>query len=157
MVQFFAGLDEALNLYVRHAAWLNTTPDKPEGDKSTTPEVSRSEYYKRDGEDALEMPPCDAYYLILYLFELGPTVAAGMSEGAIGHSEVHAWQANTGIELNAWETRCLRRLSMVYLSESFKAKKPDCPAPWAQASYIVSSPSRKSQSSRDAIRALAAL
>lgn len=142
---------------MRHAAWLNTTPDKAEGDKSSTPEVSRSEYYKRDGDDALQMPPCDAYYLIPYLFEIGPTVAAGMSEGAIGHCEVQAWQANTGIELNAWEARSLRRLSLVYLGESFKAKKPDCPAPWPEADYIVHSPSRKSQNSRNAIRALAAL
>lgn len=142
---------------MRHAAWLNTTPDKAEGDKSTTPEVSRSEYYKRDGDDALQMPPCDAYYLIPYFFEIGPTVAAGMGEGAIGHLEVQAWQGNTGIDLNAWEARSLRRLSLVYLSESYKAKKPDCPAPWQEADYIALSPTRKSQTTRDAIRALAAL
>jgi hypothetical protein len=72
-------------------------------------------------------------HFVNYLYELGPTVAAGAGEGPITHLEIAAWQGNTGIALEGWESRLLRNLSLAYLSESHKATKPDCPAPWADA------------------------
>lgn len=160
MGKFFARTDKELTLYVQHAAWLNTAPDKADNDKSTEPEPPRRDKYKpaNDGDDEdIEMPPCQARHLVYYLFEIGPTVATGMGEDAIGHAELQAWQANTGIALNAWEARTLRRLSLAYVAQSYKAKKPDCPAPWKQASYLVNTPSSKTQKTRNAIRGLIAL
>lgn len=103
------------------------------------------------------MPPCDAGYLVAYLFELGPTTPAGMDDGPISHGEIEAWQRNTGIELDAWECRTLKRLSIEYMSENRKATARDCPAPWLAAPYLKPLPSLAAERTRDALRALAKL
>ena len=78
------------------------------------------------------MPPIiSGEYLIGYLYELGPTVAAGMGAGPITHQDMLAWQINTGVRLAPWEARFLRRLSVEYLSESHKAEKLGAQPPWA--------------------------
>jgi hypothetical protein len=100
------------------------------------------------------MPPCDAGYLIDYLFEIGPTMAAGMGEATISHSELSAWQHNTGISLNSWESRMLKRLSLEYLGESHKARSPDHPAPWAGASYARSSANLVAQRMKESVRGM---
>ncbi len=80
------------------------------------------------------MPPIDgADYLLGYLFEIGPTIAAGMGAGPITHGELRAWMDNVGVELQPWEVRFLRRLSHEYLAESHKAEKRDARAPWNAA------------------------
>lgn len=107
--------------------------------------------------DALAMPPCEAYHLVAYLFEIGPTVVNGMGEAPITQSDVAHFQSNTGIALDAWQARTLRRLSLVYLSASYKAKKQDCLAPWQEADYAVSPSQHKANKMRASIRALAAL
>lgn len=76
-------------------------------------------------------PECAAHHLAEYLFEIGPTIPAGMGEGPISQPEIAAWQANTGIELTTWDVRTLRRLSIAYLMEAQKAKSPTCPSPLA--------------------------
>jgi len=86
-----------------------------------------------DEEYQPDMPEVDAEYLLAYLFEIGPTVAAGMGAGPISHEELRAWQANTGIELEPWEVRTLRTLSKDYLIQCAKSEKRDCPAPWKSA------------------------
>jgi hypothetical protein len=99
------------------------------------------------------MPPVEGgEYLIGYLLEIGPTVAAGMGAGPITHGELRAWMDNIGIELEPWECRLLRRLSGDYLAESRKAEKADCPAPWR-------APDAKPEisSTQAALRALAKL
>lgn len=161
MGEFFAILDEELTLYVKQSAWLNTTPDKPQTkgkhDNSDEPEPSRREMFRKQGFDSLEMPSCDAQYVINYLFEIGPTAHSGMGESPISQSDIWHWQANTGIELSAWEARILRSLSLHYMSESYKAKTPNYPAPWQDADYVKSTPSRKAETLRNSLRALAAL
>lgn len=78
-----------------------------------------------------DMPPLrSAEYLLGYLWEMGPTVAAGMGVGPITFGEMLAWQQLTGVRLAAWEARFVRRLSLEYLSESNKATKIDAPPPW---------------------------
>lgn len=84
---------------------------------------------ERDGID-IEMPECLALHLAEYLFEIGPTVPAGMGAGPITHTEIRAWSENTGIELDAWEARTLRRLSIDYANESHKARDRTRPAPF---------------------------
>lgn len=130
-------------LYVRHSAWLSAVPDKPEGDKSKTPELQRREKLRiEDKIEEPEMPPCEAQHLIGYLFELGPVMAAGMGSGPLTHAEIDAWQRNTGITLNSWEARVLKTLSVEYLNESSQATAIDHPAPWADAPYAKSTPNQ---------------
>lgn len=54
-----------------------------------------------------------------------------MGNVPVTHSEIRAWQDNTGIDLSAWEAQTLRRLSGEYLAQSQAAESTDCPAPWA--------------------------
>lgn len=151
--QFYQGLSDELSLFVRHVAWLNAVPEKAEGDTSKEPEVPRRESLKKSGIEVPEMPPCDAPHLVAWLFEIGPTLPAGMSDGPITHGELANWQANTGITLHSWEARLLRRLSLDYLDQSHKARARDCPAPWGDAPV----PNLKVERTRNALRALAAL
>lgn len=76
-----------------------------------------------------DMPPVGAAYLLGYLWEVGPTMAAGGYPGPVTHEELLAWQELTGIELQPWEMRFLRRLSGEYMAESRRAEKRDCPEP----------------------------
>lgn len=132
-------------------------PDKAEGDKTKEPETSRREAFKNDGLEDLDMPPCDAIHIVGYLFETGPTVAAGMGESVLSHSEIRAWQSNTGVNLQAWEARYMRKLSAEYLCESHAAKKRDCPAPWLDAPYLKPAKNIVACRMQQALIALAAM
>jgi len=83
-----------------------------------------------DRADDLEYPPCDAGYLITYLFDAGPVESGGMGPAPLSHREIEAWQHNTGIELSPWEAKTLRRLSREYLAMAQDATSPSCPPPW---------------------------
>ncbi|MGK5049605.1 hypothetical protein ACQ4WP_27470 [Janthinobacterium sp. GB4P2] len=92
--------------------------------------MSRRERIEKDGRE-IEMPPLECgEHLIGYLYEFGPTMAAGMGAGPVTFVEMEAWQRARGINLHPWEARLLRRLSCDYLAESHKATKWDCPAPY---------------------------
>jgi len=97
------------------------------------------------------MPPIeDGRYLVNYLWEVGPTADAG----PLTHEELRAWQVNVGLELQPWELRVLRRLSCEYASESHKAMKRDCPAPWKTSKADLSA---VSNSMKRSLRAMANL
>jgi hypothetical protein len=129
--KFLEALYDELSLYVRQSAWLNTAPERAKNDKSDAPRLSRLESMRDSrGEDYQpDMPPVDAEYLIGYLWEVGPTMASGGYPGPVTHEEIRAWMDLTGIELQPWEVRFLRRLSGDYMGESQRAEKADCPAP----------------------------
>jgi len=77
------------------------------------------------------MPPLEwGRYLVDYLFEFGPTMAAGMGAGPLMPSEVEAAQRLLGVQFQPWEARLLLRLSREYLEESHRATEQNCPAPW---------------------------
>ena len=99
------------------------------------------------------MPPCDALYLAGYLFEIGPV----MGDIPLTHSEIESWMRNTGLRLNTWEIRTLKRLSIDYLAESRKATESGCPAPWVDAPYLKADPGRVSASLKASMRELAEL
>jgi hypothetical protein len=69
-----------------------------------------------------------AAHLVGYLWEVGPTTG----EGPITHAEIAAWQTNTGIELQPWESSLLRRLSLDHLGQSQLSTKVDCIPPWGE-------------------------
>lgn len=110
-------------------------PKKADGDKSKTPNKSRIEALAGDGIAAPEMPPCAAIYIADWLFEVGPTTPTGAGAVPLSHAEIEAWQHNTGITLNTWQARMLKRLSQEYLSEYQAAADADRPAPWQGAAY----------------------
>lgn len=76
-------------------------------------------------------PPGMAAYLADYLFDAGPVTHNAMGSAPLGWQDLQAWQRSTGIELQAWEARALRRLSHTYLGASQAALAPDCPPPWS--------------------------
>lgn len=78
-----------------------------------------------------ELPPVQGgAHLVAYLFELGPTVPAGMGAGPLTIAEIDPWCRRLGIDLAPWELRWLVRLSKEYLSESHKATQQFAPPPW---------------------------
>ena len=76
--------------------------------------------------------------MVDYLWDAGPCMTGGMGKSPLTHSEIKAWQDNTGIELTAWEAQTLRRLSNAFVAESEDAKAPDCPAPWSSVITEIS-------------------
>lgn len=140
-------------------------PEKKEsaGAGPAREQLNRREQLKKElnlGEgEELAMPPIEheAQYLIGYLFEIGPTQAGGMGAAPLSHAELQAWQHNTGIELQAWEARLLKRLSTEYLIESQQATRPDQPPPWADAPYIKTAPNLVAQRMQAGIKGLAKL
>ena len=117
-------------LFVRQAAWLDAVPERDEKDKGPANTVSRRKALE-DKNGPIEMPPllCGDY-LINFLYEVGPTMAAGMGAGPLTYVEIEAWQRANGIELMPWESALMRRLSCEYASESYAAMKRDRPAPF---------------------------
>jgi len=103
-----------------------------QSDKEGKPLPSRLKAIKADGgiPEYPPMPLCE--YLVGYLWDAGPTMPGGMGHTPLTHSEIKAWQDNTGTVLTCWEAQTLRSLSSAYLAESQAAEAPDCPAPWTK-------------------------
>lgn len=110
-------------------------PEQPEP-KGKPPARRRAQQKTR--RDALQergieprMPPLEwAGHLVEYLFEFGPTMAAGMGSGPLTPSEIEAAQRLLGIQFQPWEARLLLRLSREYLAESHRATEQSCAPPW---------------------------
>jgi hypothetical protein len=129
--KFLKAGGDALALYVRHAAWLNAVPEVPQPKTGPrAPRKSRLDLLKAD-EVEPDMPPLEwGRYLVDYLFEFGPTMAAGMGSAPLAPSEIEAAQRLLGIQLQPWEARLLLQLSREYLAESHRATEQGCPPPW---------------------------
>lgn len=97
------------------------------------------------------MPQCAAVYLVNYLIEMGVT----KGDIALPLCEIESWQRQSGIELQPWEVRFVKRLSEAYLSESHTARDPDAEAPWADAPYVVATPRQTANRLKAAMRSLA--
>ncbi len=140
MGKFYKTLYDELEIYVRYLAWLNATPDtKREG------ELARRESF---GNYEIVYPECDANHILNYLFEIGLTEG----DKPLSHAEIASWQSNTGIELQAYEARFLKRLSEIYLAASHEMKKIDAVNPWEDAPKYMSHNFLASQRSKEAIR-----
>lgn len=95
--------------------------------------MTRLERMEAQGQQPALPPLGAAGYLVNYLFEVGPVGYGAMGPVPLSHLELAAWQANTGIELEAWEARALRRLSIEYVSASNAAQPFDAPPPYVEA------------------------
>lgn len=69
-------------------------------------------------------------FLVGYLFDLGTGFAMSGMGPSGPEQELLAWQVNTGIELEPWQSRWLKRLSAAFTKQELKSSKRDCPAPW---------------------------
>jgi hypothetical protein len=115
-------------------AWLSATPEveTPKGEAKRDTKSRQKQLADVDVEP--EMPDLDwGKYLVDYLFEVGPVMAAGMGSAPITFTELGNWQAQLGLRLSPWEVRMLRRLSLEYNSESQLATKPDREPPFKSA------------------------
>lgn len=77
-----------------------------------------------------QMPPNPAPHLTDRLIEIGLTEAAGMGAGPISWLTIDAWKRSTGVPIDPWEARLLRRLSIAYHAEGRRAEDETCPPPW---------------------------
>lgn len=77
-----------------------------------------------------DMPDAGAAaYLLRHFWAAGPTAG----EHVLTHGELRHYQENEGIRLTPWECDTLRSMSGAYLSESHKARAPDCPPPYEES------------------------
>jgi hypothetical protein len=134
---------------VKQLAWLNSRP-RPEGEKAEPDTVppTRLEVMKKQGIEPA-MPPVSPVLfdnpampfgrpvLVEWLLEIGPTEPAGMGMATIGWATIGAWEKATGIDLNPWQSKLLRRLSGDWYWQSEQARKWDCPAPYQTRETIA--------------------
>ena len=165
--KFLEALYGDLSLYVRQSAWLNAVPERAKNSKSEGPRLSRLEKQRKawakeeaereESDYRPDMPQVDAEHLLSYLWEVGPVLSSGGYPKAVTHEELRAWQSNTGIELDAWESRFLCRLSREYLLESNRAEKVDCPEPLRERADYVPDLAAVAKSMQQALKELAKL
>ena len=131
---------------MRQLAWLQTVPTSrapQRGQEAPTsrapqrgqeaPRRTRAEVMRDDGVRTLPLPPVQASaHLVRHLFDVGPSVPAGMGEGPVGYGDIAAWQSVTGIVLQPWGAQMLRQASQAYVAERVRAQDPDCAPPWAE-------------------------
>jgi len=98
-------------------------------------ETSRLERMRIDRIEP-DVPPNPLPYLTGWLFEIGPTASSGMGPTVIGWQDIAAWQGLTGIEVDPWEARALRRLSADFLNMTHEAKDASCPPPFASQAAV---------------------
>lgn len=115
-------------------AWLHATP-KPDPEtrrgkiEPDEPRLSRIDELVRCKIPVL-MPPNPAPHITDWLIEIGLTEAAGMGAAPLSWREIEAWCSRTVVDLEPWEARLLRKLSVAYLAEGRKAESENCPPPW---------------------------
>lgn len=123
-------------LYVRHSAWLDAIPQRKGNKDLPENTVSRRDAILAKG-GLIDMPELECGdYLIKHLFDVGPTLAGGMSNGPLTYSEIEAWQRVSGIQLLPWEAALLKRMSGEYLAESSAAAESARPPPYGRSAPI---------------------
>lgn len=145
---------DRLELYVQQSAWLNTAPTQSGKVSERSKPKTRLEQIKETG-GRIPLPPNPARYLTDWFFEIGPTSPAGMGEGPIGWTDITAWQSLTGIELQPWEARTIRRLSIAFVHQRSVAKEPDCPAPYKDETLAVAQRNKVDQQFKALFKAMA--
>jgi hypothetical protein len=121
---------------VRQRAWLSAVPKVPASQKvqdrnAGTKQLSRWDQMKKNGVNPV-MPEVTCQYLANIYFEIGPVCAGGMGSAPITQTEIDAWQRNSGVRLQPWESQFVRRLSSVWIDESREAESPERRAPYSE-------------------------
>lgn len=84
---------------------------------------------RADGQKPV-MPDAGLDYLVDIFLEAGPTMPTGMGPAPLSHSEIWAFQVNSGARLTPWEAQTLRRLSLEWIAESKRAEDPNAAPPY---------------------------
>lgn len=71
-------------------------------------------------------------HMIDWLMEIGPMVSGAMGSAAFGWSDMAHWSEMTGIELDPWEAKTLRRLSLDWVAQVNASREPNCPPPYVE-------------------------
>lgn len=121
---------------MRQLAWFAATPRPPHAKPSDPAPMSRIEQWRAD-DRMIPMPPLSDGTLVMLLQEIGPTVPGPMGAVPIGWQDIAAWQACTGEQLDPWDARKLRELSMQYLTELHLAEQPERPMPGITQEQVV--------------------
>lgn len=114
---------------MQQIAWLHAVPKAPDGFKGKADERTRLARLTEEGIEP-DLPGVTCRYLLEYLFEIGPAMPGAMGEVPLTHGEIEAWQRNTGIRLQPWEARALRRASIEYVRASIDSTDAQAPAPY---------------------------
>lgn len=134
-------------------AWWQSMPDPAKDD--TTPAAKRKSRLQMQPETAdIYLPPMDPDFAYLYdtLIEAGPTSTGPGGAIPLTWSDLMAWSAGTGIDLQPWEARTVRALSSAWVAETRRAEDREALAPWAEP---MSEVARSAASVRAHMRALA--
>ena len=102
---------------MKQLAWLNAKIDGEE--------LTRSEKAREEGS-APPMPDNPLPHVASWLLEAGPD----KGDGPLDWLDIKAWQELSGLELLPFEAALIRRMSIIYSNQKFRAAKPDCPMPF---------------------------
>ena len=106
--------------------WLNAVPKLKVDTKNTK---SRQELFDEEQKE-ITYPPCTLWYMVDYLFSVGPVLSSTSGDSPITHQEILAWRKNMQIDLCPWEVQTLKDMSRQYLLKMIKSDHQDSPPPW---------------------------
>lgn len=110
-------------------AWLHAIPDEEPKPGQKPARLTRLERLRQEHKSETflpQLPEVETGEEVLdWFWEVGPTEG----DQPLSHKELQAWQENTGVELQSWQARLLRRLSLEYLAENSRATDPKCTPP----------------------------
>lgn len=69
-------------------------------------------------------------YLLSYWFDIGMVGSGGMGATQLSASEISAWCALSGVELESWEFACIRKMSAAYLQYINEGENPESQPPY---------------------------
>lgn len=130
-------------LYARQLGWLHAVPQRQPSRRqpgSPTPPPrsvkSRIEQMQDNGVHDLPIPPIapGCAHIVEHWFDVGPAMPGGYGDVPLTHAELDAWQRNSGLDLQPWQTSLLRRMSRGYLAERVAGVDPQRPPPWGEVS-----------------------
>ena len=126
MGKFYATVERECVLYARQLAWLNTAPEvEHKGRGKAAEPVTRLKAMEARGETP-RLPLVSARHVAEWWLEIGPT----SGEHAVTWQDMAAWERLTGIELEPWEAKAIRSMSVAFRSEQITSRKPNSPQPW---------------------------
>lgn len=85
---------------------------------------------RKEGREIL-LPDIEHPWILEQLMEIGLFEVSGMDRVPLSWREINEWQRATGVPLQPWQARLMRRLSADYLAELRRAENLHCPPPWS--------------------------
>lgn len=77
------------------------------------------------------MPPIgEESYLLNYWFDLGMVGSGAMGATQLSALEINAWSDLSGVQLEAWEFACIRKMSAAYLRHLNEGENPESLPPY---------------------------